>query len=580
MEYYDGINLWSPKEFQLWFHDQRQSESIESITNRLLNLNSAIGNCRAVCTCYFGNDYDRFAELVTQLLYTDDNLIEYYGRAMRLATKPALDRARKTDNAVEGTVNTEAMLRDLLQEIGKEKKSPFQREVECMARLAYAVSLRVNGNFAEAEANAARALDYAQILEAAITVSEARFELVSIRYREGRIAATVQELQQEPGLDIRTPFRKALDDSVTAYCFAHLGNFVEGLDLLYKLHADPQNATAKGNFKFIQVYIQELQCLIGADDLTVPSIPGMNAQVTNWFVDICRKLIEAKGTERTVRKLPVRDGLLNKAIELANGVNYNLANYYAVMKVWFLAVARLWRGEAGIAYRTSFDIPYELKKEWFSTRMLFAGLRLEASLHVSSYDLPVLVHEGELKQIFFEARQVKHTSVRGLADQMMYWFPLASAYCANIDDGIAELAEINDALLNTNTNTVYDLKLPVTLSTELMLRSLDLDHYGKLKSIDHGKRRNVRNDLLTKRGAALYVKPVLAPTSLIFGYMKAGRHSHEDYARKIANQFGLAPKVPAHSDLRRVCEGLEKATHQLLNKEINAKSFSTTVTEL
>lgn len=568
-----SVDLWSPSDFQIWFANAVEHDTVEDLAAGLLDLDTEISRCRAMCIAYFGADRALWQRLSEQVIYSNVKVIEYYARALRLYQVLYQDRNEGKNSAYTGATNTLPLFKSLLDKLEKEDSTPFRREVECALRTAYSDGLRMEGWYEEAEAQVVEALDWARTLRAPICRDRARTQLLGLRQCRGAVSDAITLIKDVPLDDTRSPPVKAIHENILAFSLAHLGAHKAGFEVLEAVDV----GKIKSKTPMVNIFKQQFKCLMGSGGLDGPILTNRPPEPCeySWVTKGLRALSQVHSVPRQAKQFKedsARNTFLQTVIDTCLTEYIYVNPWYELLQSWMLSTAYLWKGRQtdALAVVSRVTVPSD---EWLDLRILFAGLKLELAMDLVLHDYQPQAAEAEIRAVMSKAREIPLASAEGLAIHLKRWHPAAATYMTVVPDPLPEMGSASQGILDTHLNEAYGIQFPPVLACELVLRSLDLDLYGLVSDVDIGKRRGIRESLRTMYGEVPYYLPVLSAVKLANALFKYDSNSYDSKAFSLLVRYGITPSTSADHPMRDLIKKVEDVTKDLMDKQITTKDF-------
>ena len=563
-------DLFSTSTFHNWLSDRLVEDvSASEICDYLISVGSGIANLRAVWVAMMAGRHDDGIELAKQCSLSKDLRIEAY--AMGILSYASLAEGIRLEHSAKTKYSQyHATLSRYIRLLREMYEHPLAREAEVVLRTALGLAYYQVSNYSEAREEAAFAVVIAEQIEAQHLLTLSKSLLISIDNADGKVTDSVRVIEDENRNPFRNPSSTRFQTVTYAFNLSQLGHTSEVQTLLESYaHEFSKSEYAS---KRIELYQDLFQSLVGFKSVAGDYGEGSHYPTLVWCTKSIGCLVKARGLVRDYKNQAVSKALLLKADEIWRDNKHFQLNWGSGIGCWIVAFSAFWRGEHANAEAALRQVDAS-SSEWYDLRVLLASLRLELALALKPSEISVGEAVKELKEVFLEASSNPYACVRGLAERVLYWHPLAAAYMSLSPEPIEELRPATHAILRLgNHNSVYDLSLRPVLAAELALRAvnLDLDPHGDFKQASGPKVAEQRSSLIVKRGKVEFYRPYVSAINIVYGLVSEG---YTNLAKRIAEEYQIAPIMTSKYKMLPVLREFEHATHMLLARELSAEQF-------
>ena len=576
----EHLPLTETKKFHRWVASEMDSgTSALTLFEYLSELKTDIALLRSFNIAHWFLSRDIAVDAAQRCENVADRSVEFCGRAyllyIKLATKGFVDK----DNS--GTyIAYVTMLEGELEELLGKPKNDLAREAEIYLRHTLSTALFFAKEYKKANSQIARCQYLAESLGGIYYLGRINSLYTSINYEMGRIADAATTALREKHNNYNSEAIAYFHERGAALLLFILGQNEQPIFILQKMLTRYSkiinNDKPHRTLYELSVYISRCQALLGSH--IFPGTAPIPEDITNQsktaraIANAMSLIIEALGSKRETRQMKSRYNLLEEASATWAETRFVSLDKAEFDRRWIKAYAHFKQGAYLKAWSTIQFMSLE-DFDWLDLRTLYAGLRLELAMCLWLDEDDIAEAEKALRSVFERAARLPHASEEGLAERLMHWFPLASAYGALMPNPIHHLQPALTAVLKVGSkNSVHDIDLSPSITAEFILKALDYDlRPGEFQQFDTPANRRIRDSLLTTYGEVPYYLPYVSAVSLVLGFKEAGHHKR---ARSVAREYGVVPqKMQSSYKMYPILEELRAATQALLDDEITTEMF-------
>ena len=563
-------DLFDTSAFHKWLSDcLSENTGPNEIYDYLVSIGSGISTLRAVWVAMMASRHDDGIELAKQCSLSKDLRIEAYAMGILLYASLA-ERIRLEHSSETKYSQYHVTLSRYIRLLRETYEDPLAREAEVLLRTALGLAHYQIANYSEAREEAAFAVVIAEQIEAQHLLTLANSLLISVNNADGKVTDSVRVIEDENLNPSRNAPNTRFQTVTYAFNLSQLGHTSE-VQTLLESYARRFSESEYAS-KRIELYRDLFKSLVGFKSVALDYGEGSHYPTLVWCAKSVGCLVKARGLVRDYKNQASIRTLLVKADEIWRDNKHFQLNWGHGIGCWIVAFAAYHRGEHSNAEAALRKVDVN-SSEWYDLRILLAALRLELALSLKSSEIVVSEAVKELKAVFSEASLNPYASVKGLAERVMYWHPLAAAYLSLSPEPIEELRPATQSILRLgNHNSVYDLSLRPVLAAELALRAvnLDLDPHREFKQASGPNVAAQRSAFMMQRGEVEYYRPYVGAISIVYGFVSEG---HLELAKRVAEEYQIAPIMTSKYKMLPILRELEHATYTLLSQELSPEQF-------
>ena len=571
----DAEFLEDARRFHQWVADEIKSgRSASTLYQQLSCLETDVALLRAFNVSHWFLSKQSTVDAARRCERCADRRVEVCVRGYLLHIRIATEGFANKRTRGEYTFYSDILKGDL-EELLAAPKDDIRREAEIYLRQALAVAYFFTEDYEKASHQISKSKYLAESIGGLYYLGRINTLFIAINYELGRIPdALTLALNEEKSEHSSSESVFFHEINSAAFQFI-LGQNERPMELLNQMLMKYSYAT-KWTVPEIEALMARYEALTGKGVLDKPPHPtdefSEQTKASIAIASVMTPIIKALGLKRETSKLKNRSAFLEKAASTWSDSQFVSLNRERFLRQWTKAYAYLKQGAYVKAWATVQFTSLEVY-DWLDLRVLYAGLKLELAMCLWLDESEIIEAEESLRSVFKRAAQLPHASDEGLAERLMHWFPLASAYGALMPNPIHHLQPALAAVLNIGSkNSVHNIDLSPSITAEFILKALDYDlRPGEFQQFDTPANRKIRDSLLTTYGKVPYYLPYVSTISLVLGLKEAGYHKR---AKSVAREYGVVPqKMQGSYKMHPILEELGVATQALLDDEITLEMF-------